>query len=177
VLTRRLPDAIRQEARRLRLERRAALIGAGVEVGPRNKNRSVRTLYRGEAYDSLGEAEYAAKLDMLVKAGAVVDWERPARMAIDDRCLTCGATARLPCRSKTGSELAGFHRPRMTYKPDFYVIPKYPEPSYYVDFKGRILRGWNRTVTQWRKNIPFELRVAFADGTEKVVATGNECLA
>jgi hypothetical protein len=160
----------------LRLERRAALIGAGIDVESRNKNRSVSTLYRGERYDSLGEAEYAAKLDMLVKAGEIVDWERPARMAIDDRCLTCGATAKLRCRTKTGSELLGFHRPRMTYKPDFYVIPN-EGYSYFVDFKGRILRGWNRTVTQWRKNIPFELRVAFKDGTEKVVATGNDCLA
>jgi hypothetical protein len=183
--TRRLPEAVRkarQDARRLRLERRAALIGAGVAVGTRSKFSSVETTYRGMTFKSLGEAEYAAKLDMLVKAGEIVDWEQPRGVPVDDRCLICGASARLPCRTKTGSEMVGFHKQRMTYQPDFYVIPRQGY-SYYVDYKGRDKRTgktptetpiWRRKVIQWRKNVPFELRVAYPDGTEKVVARGDE---
>jgi hypothetical protein len=171
-----VPAELRQEARRLRLERRAALIDAGIETGKRTKNNNVKTTYRGQTYDSLGEAEYAAKLDMLVKAGEVAWWERQHRLPIDDRCLTCGATGQLPCRTKSGAEIVSFHKERMTAKIDFYVVPMQGN-SYYLDFKGRLLRGWNRIVIQWRKNVPFELRIAFKDGTEKVVATGDECFA
>ena len=176
-------------AKRERLERRAALIGAGIEVAKAGKFHNAKTTYNGVAYDSLGEAEYAAKLDMLRKTGAIVDWERPKPVVVDDRCLTCGAVPGEPCRSpKTGKPMATYHQPRMVYTPDFYVVAAELSPGlgvlspsphgYYVDYKGsRITETplWRRKVIQWRKNVPHELRVAYPDGTEKVVATGLEC--
>jgi len=147
------------------------------------KYHNVRTEYRGMTFDSKGEAEYAMKLDLLVKAGVVVDWEQPKALAVDDRCLKCDAPPHKPCLNAKRQPMKGYHRDRMTYTPDFYVIPK-EGYSYYVDFKGMGRDGRRVTETpafrikvrQWRKNIPFELRVAYRTGEEKVVATGDEAV-
>lgn len=40
----------------------------------KNKYNAQRTVYRGRTYDSKAEARYAAKLDLLVKAGHVKRW-------------------------------------------------------------------------------------------------------
>jgi hypothetical protein len=109
-------------------------------------------------FDSMGEAEYAAKLDMLVKAGEVVDWEQPKPVVLVD-----GPKA----------------RDRITMIPDFYVIPAVGN-SFYVDYKGsRVTEtpAFKLKVKLWRRHVGHELRVVYADGTEKVVATGNECYA
>ena len=144
------------------------------------KYHNIRTPYKGHMYDSKGEAEYAMKLDLRVAAGELVDWANGQAIAVDDRCMACNARPGEPCRGPKGP-MAGFHRDRMTYTPDFEVYPKEGR-MYYVDFKGLGRSGKRVTETplfrtkvrQWRKNIPHELRVAYRTGEEKVVATGNE---
>src|SRR6266511_1010249 len=141
----------RRIARQERFERRARLIAAGIIPGREGKYHNTRGTYRGMTFDSLGEAEYAAKLDVLVTAGELVDWEQPKPVVLVD---------------------APKARERITYKPDFWVCPADSTYSYYVDYKGsRITETavWKLKVKLWRQHVPHELRVAYADGTEKVV--------
>lgn len=48
-----------------------------------NKYGSVGTEYGGKQYHSRKEAEYAAELDLRVKAGDIVGWDRQERMSLD----------------------------------------------------------------------------------------------
>lgn len=52
-----------------------------------NKFGAVKQTYNGHSYDSKREAEYAAELDWLKKAGDVVDWARQVKLplSINDR--------------------------------------------------------------------------------------------
>jgi hypothetical protein len=116
-----------------------------------SKYHNTRATYRGEQYDSAGEAAYAAKLDLRCKSGELIDWERPGPMILVD-----------------GDK----PRDRITYKPDFYVIPAEGN-SFFVDFKGSRItetEAWRLKVKLWKKAISFELRVAYPSGEEKVVA-------
>lgn len=147
------------------------------------KYHNVKTTYNGVLYDSKGEAEYAMKLDLRKRAGDISDWGRPIALAVDDRCLSCRAMPAQACVDGKGRLLAGYHRDRMTYKPDFWILPN-AGSMYYVDFKGQGRNGRRVTETaafrikvrQWRKNIRAELRVAYKSGEEKVVATGKEAV-
>jgi len=141
------------------------------------KFHNVKVFYKGQQYDSAGEAEYAWRLDQRVKAGVVADWERPPSSALT-ACPTCAASVSDACQDKKGRPLSSFHKDRITYRPDFYVIP-IDGHSYYVDYKGaRITEtaAWRIKVKLWKLAIPFELRVAYATGEEKVVCTGDDAL-
>lgn len=154
--------AARKAASQQRLEQRARLIGAGLEVLTRKRTKfnQVKATYNGQKYDSLGEAEYAAKLDLLLAAGKIRAWSRPTPFILLDGPKP---------------------RDRVTYKPDFLIEPLTDQP-YYVDYKGSTVgkNGKRHTPTEtqafgirvkmWRASQPAELRVVYSDGVEKVVA-------
>lgn len=148
-------SALAQRASELRTQ--GIELRAKSATSPRAKFHNVKAVYGGVTYDSAGEAAYAWKLDQMVKRGEIVDWERPAALVLVD---------------------APKLRERITYKPDFYVIPSSDsEYSYYVDYKGsRITEtaAWRLKVKLWKRAIPYELRVAYPNGEEKVVCTGQE---
>lgn len=164
-------------------ERREALLrahgielrAAGVVPGSgRAKFHNVKAFYRGQQYDSAGEAEYAWKLDQMVSASTVADWERPKPLALID-CAKCGAKAGQPCVDKKAAVITSLHADRITYKPDFWVIPM-EGASYYVDYKGsRITEtaAWRIKVRLWKLNIGLPLRVAYPSGEEKLVCAGE----
>lgn len=148
--------AVQRQAKADKLAARANLIAAGIlPRSSRAKFHNTRCTYNGMTFDSLGEAEYAHKLDLLVQSGEVVAWEQPPPVVLVD---------------------AAKARDRITYRPDFHVIPR-EGWSYYVDYKGsRITEtaAWKLKVKLWRQNVPFELRVAYPGGEEKVVCTGDD---
>lgn len=144
-----------KKAKQERLEQRARLIGAGLITKPtrRSKYNQIKTVYLGERYDSLGEAEYAFKLTQRQLAGEIRAWNRPPAIVLVN---------------------ASSPRDRITYKPDFEIKPL-NGPAIYVDYKGSHVTetaAWRIKVKLWKRNIPFELRVAYPTGVEKVVATG-----
>lgn len=47
----------------------------GRQAAKRNKYNAVKKEYNGRLYDSMKEADYAAQLDLLIKAGEVKKWE------------------------------------------------------------------------------------------------------
>jgi uncharacterized protein DUF1064 len=144
-------------------DQRARLAERGIDLhekprSSRSKYHNVTAYYKGQRYDSAGEAEYARMLDLGCAAGSITDWERPKPFVLLD---------------------APKPRDRVTYKPDFYVIPK-AGMSYYVDYKGSAMTetaSWRIKVKLWKQKIPFELRVAYPNGEEKVVCTGDEAIA
>jgi hypothetical protein len=158
---RRLPRSLNAALRKARLEQRARLLlTAGDEYEKwlteqrkkTGKYHNTRTIYKGERYDSLGEAEYAWKLDQMEKAGTIAFWQRGTTMVLVD---------------------APRARDRITYKPDFWIMPT-TGWSYFVDYKGsRVTEtaAWRIKVKLWKQKYPTEeLRVAYPDGSEKVVA-------
>lgn len=178
------------EKRSAKQRERLAALGIDLHEKPRtgrNKFHAVNATYKGERYDSAGEAEYARDLDLAVSAGNITDWERPKPIGL----ATCGKCLALPgeaCLNAKGEHLEGFHKDRITYRPDFYVIGAKPTQmavlppmptSWYVDFKGSKITetaAWRIKVRLWKLCIPFELRVVYASGEEKVVCTGNEAI-
>lgn len=52
-------------------------------VQKKNKYGAVRQSYGGYHYDSKKEAEYAFKLDMLIKAGEIKGYKRQHRLSLD----------------------------------------------------------------------------------------------
>src|SRR5438105_2898174 len=104
IAKRRIAPALREAMRATKQEAiqdRARLIGAGIVFKKRRgKFNSVSTTYNGERYDSLGEAEWASKLDLRKAAGDIVDWWRPKPIVLVD---------------------APTARGRITIVPDFFV--------------------------------------------------------
>lgn len=49
----------------------------------KSKYKAVRQTYNGYAYDSKLEANYAAQLDLMIKAKEVDKWERQYKISID----------------------------------------------------------------------------------------------
>ncbi len=96
--------ALKELARKQRLTRRAELISAGLEFPSKKtgKFHNVWVTYGGQRYQSLGEAEYAAKLELRRLAGQILKWERAESFILVD---------------------APKVRDRITYKPDFKVWP------------------------------------------------------
>lgn len=142
------------KARKDKLEQRARLIGAGIILPTtkrRNKYNQVRTTLNGVKYDSLGEAEYASKLNLRVQSGEIVAWTRPPAIVLLDAPTVRG---------------------RITYKPDFQIWPNLSDRFYYVDYKGSKITEtptWRLKVKMWAQKIPHELRVAYPSGEEKTV--------
>lgn len=165
-----MPVARRRRTRSRRstdamLARIAAINGQAAPVTPgRRKFHNTPTVYKGQRYDSLGEAEHAHVLDQKLAKGEIIHWERPKAIVLVD---------------------APRARERVTFKPDFWVIPA-DRPgnlsaesyvySYYEDYKGSTATetaAWKLKMRLWRARVPFELRVVYADGSHKVVATGE----
>jgi hypothetical protein len=48
----------------------------------KNKYNAKRSVYKGISYDSTGEANYAATLDLRIKAGEIHHWERQVKIDI-----------------------------------------------------------------------------------------------
>lgn len=146
--------AAKKAARESKLEQRARLIGAGIEVPAvkrRNKYNRVKATYDGGKYDSLGEAEFAHKLVLRERSGEISGWSRPKPFVLLD---------------------APTPRGRVTYQPDFEVIP-INGPRYYIDYKGSKATEtttFRIKVKMWAQKIGYELRVAYPSGEEKVVA-------
>lgn len=178
------------EKRRAKQRERLAELGIDLHERPRtgrNKFHAVSATYKGERYDSSGEAEFARSLDLLAQAGKITDWERPKAIAVE-RCPKCLALPRDPCIGPKGEPIETLHRDRISYKPDFYIVGAQPTPmavlppvptGWFVDYKGSEITetaAWRLKVKLWRLYIPFELRVVYKDGTEKVVCTGNEAI-
>lgn len=156
---RRLAPSVRQALKEARLKGRASAINATLEpiARKRAKFNQVKAVYKGEKYDSLGEAEYAAKLDLMQSSGQISHWERPKPVVLLE-----GRTA----------------RDRVTYKPDFRVYPVSANAKpYMVDYKGShvtMTAAWRIKVKLWRAKCPdIELRVAFPDGSEQIVSPGS----
>lgn len=175
-----------------RAKQRERLAGIGIDLHERvttgrNKFHAVSATYRGERYDSAGEAEYAQGLDLKMMKGEITDWERPKPVAVA-ACGKCLALAGEACIDAKGRHLETFHKERITYKPDFFIVGTKPTEmltlramptGYYVDYKGsRITEtaAWRIKVRLWKLYVPHELRVAYGDGTEKVVCTGADAI-
>lgn len=155
--------AIQQQARTERLAQRARLIDAGVVPSKgKNKYNRVKVQYKGEMYDSLGEAEHAASLDLDLSLGRITAWGRPGPIILLD---------------------APTPRGRITYRPDFWTLPLNASKVYYTEFKGSRVNpktGKRSTPTEteafrirvklWQRFIPYELRVVYSDGASKVVS-------
>lgn len=55
---------------------------AGIAVVPPHKYHALATWYGGHRYHSKREAQHAAHLDLLIRAGVVESWERQVRIPI-----------------------------------------------------------------------------------------------
>lgn len=156
---RKLPSAFQEatsKAKESKVTQRARLIGAGVIFGrKRGKFNNTKTSYLGETYDSLGEAEQAHKFTLQLLSKEILAWERPKAIT-----LVKGPK----------------YRDCVTYKPDFMVTELGGKIIYY-DYKGSAATetdAWKIKVKIWRQTIPYELRVIYPTGEQRVVATGNE---
>jgi hypothetical protein len=116
--------------------------------GRGNKYHARKTEYpagSGEWYDSKGEADYAAHLDLLQLAGKIKDWQRGRVWVLVD---------------------APKKRDRITLKPDFEVWGT--DGSFRcVDFKGMVTDVFRLKAKIWRAVHPtIPLTVVKADGLE-----------
>ena len=109
-----------------------------------SKWRNRRPVYRGVTYDSAVEAQRAAQLDLLVKAGKIHRWERgTSEIVLDDR---------------RGN--------KMRYKPDFLVWEN-PFDCHAEDVKGVIPPGFRVKAILWGIRFPdIPLRVIDKNGHE-----------
>lgn len=76
----------------------------GVGGASPSKYQNRRTTFNGVVYDSAAEAERAAELDLLLRGGAILDWQRQVTVNVG------------PCDSHT-PELT-----RVRYRVDFLVV-------------------------------------------------------
>ncbi len=185
MVRRRLTPAIKavlQKARSDKLEQRARLIGAGIilpKIERRNKFNQVKVIRQGETFDSMGEAEYANHLDLLKSSGKILDWKRPKTFILLDAPRACD-------RIKYTPDFEVWPMPSVSsvvYKGQSAGKSEFPLPQpYYIDFKGSRVNpktGIRRTPTAtqafslrvrlWRATVPFELRLVYSDGVEKVL--------
>lgn len=152
---RRVNPVVKAAVAKARLERRAEKIGAKLEpvVRKRAKFNQVKATYNGQKYDSLGEAEYAQKLDLKKAAFQIKNWSRPSAIVLLD---------------------APTLRGRITYKPDFKV-ELFDGTVLFYDYKGShatMTQAWRLKVKMWNMTQPYPLYVAFPSGEEQLVARG-----
>lgn len=135
------------------VEARFAAMGITLVPGWTGKFNNKWAIYRGERYQSAGEAACAAHFDTLLKLEQIMDWTRPEPIT-----LIAGATA----------------RQRISMKPDFLVMPLVG-PGIFYDYKGSThteTAVFKLKVKLWKMYVPAELRVIYPDWTEKVLAPG-----
>lgn len=114
-------------------------------VHRRGKFGAIPSLYRGERYDSRGEAEYARHLDLLQAAGRIREWRRGRKWLLLD---------------------APRARDRVTYTPDFEVVDAAGNLRV-LDYKGVLTDVFKLKAKMWRHAYPgVPLYIVKADGTE-----------
>lgn len=119
--------------------------------GSRGKYNAAKTTYRGEVYDSRGEAERAMALDFLLAAGEIDSWTRGRSRVLAPPCAKPGG----------GRDRA------ITYKPDFEV--RKGEEFWCEDFKGRSTEGFRLRLRLWWRVYPtVKLWIVRADGTRSL---------
>ena len=94
--------------------------------------------WNGRTYGSKAEMRYAQQLDVLLRAGEILDYVEQPR-----RCLGV---------------------PENVYVPDFLVIPSEGRP-YYVDVKGHETAKFKRDVKLWASYGHLPLHVVKARGS------------
>lgn len=100
-------------------------------------NVAKRTEYNGVAYPSKAEAEYAARLDLMVKGGLILGWIRQVTF---------------PLVPKTDTAKG------VTYRVDFMVFTA-PGECHVVDVKG-VETGRFKIIRElWRERGPCDLRI------------------
>jgi len=110
---------------------------------PQNKYHAIQTEYRGVIYASKAEANRAAELDLLVRAGSVLWWLRQVPIDIGE---------------------PGVDKP---YRVDFLVCDR-DEQIHAEDVKGIETASFRRHVKQWGIRGPFPLYVIYHGKTEVV---------
>jgi hypothetical protein len=105
-----------------------------------SKYRNVRTMYDGVRYDSRAEADYAARLDVEVRATPGMFWIRQPKF-------------RLGCRENV-------------YVADFLVYrgPSSPSPIEVADVKGHRTAKFARDVRLWKSYGPCPLAIVTRAG-------------
>ena len=110
----------------------------------RNKHNAKPTIYRGQRYDSQGEARYARDLDLLLAAGKIASWCRPKPIMLING----------PTRDR-----------RVTYKPDFFVVDNGGKEEW-IDVKGMVTQAFRIKALLWADKYPERrLRVVNLDGS------------
>lgn len=113
-------------------------------IVPRRKYGNVTAYYRGERYDSHGEATYAQHLDALKATGRIRDWQRGKVWVLVD---------------------APKARDRITYRPDFEVWDA--AGFRVIDYKGMLTDVFRLKAKLWKAVRPdIPLYIVKADGTE-----------
>lgn len=127
---------------------RAAVQPAARRAPRRSKYHAIPAVYNGRRYDSTGEAEYAALLDLRVRAGQIAGWRNGRR-----RVLLVDPSRRV----------------KISYIPDFEVWTRPDESDLWVvDFKGVLTPVFRLKAQLWRCAYPhIPLWIARADGTEE----------
>lgn len=96
--------------------------------------------YKGRTYDSKAEMLYAVRLDLLIKAGEVLDYVDQPKVHISGD---------------------------LWYRPDFFVVE--PEQAYYVDVKGVMTDGFRKIMAAWPARPGFPLRIVKRKGDGFIV--------
>ena len=132
-----------------------ALLGAK----KKNKYHATRTEYNGRWYDSKGEAECSASIDILKKMGEIlwVLYQVPIPLGADDKVRIDFVVARY-----NGCDFIKFGSEDIDQAFDVYA----------VDFKGKETRDWVRKAKLWAKYGPFPLHVISSKGT-KIINPGE----
>lgn len=105
-----------------------------------NKYGARRTPYNGRMYDSKAEATYAARLDLMVKAGEISGWspQVTVRVVLLPTGIEWGLYQK-GLSGRRGHRLVGTELLRCRL--DFYVHRKNGS-SYFVEVKGFRVRDW-----------------------------------
>jgi Protein of unknown function (DUF1064) len=105
-----------------------------------NKYRAKRTEYKGMFYDSMREAQYAAELDLLLRAGKILSWERqyPVRIEIEGQHIL---THKVDFRVQNHDGSYELHEVKGVATPDWKIrrqllelvwLPKHLDHTYHV---------------------------------------------
>jgi hypothetical protein len=114
-----------------------------------HKYHAQRTVYNEVRYASKAEAAYAQRLDLLVAAGEVWHWE--------------------PYAPPTWPLVVLQAEPRITYRPDFWVLPVHGGRSYLVEVKGFETAVWRLKRKLYIATQVLPLLVVYGKGREEWV--------
>lgn len=106
-----------------------------VKEGKPSKYRNKRTEYNGVVYDSMAEADYAARLDLEKKSGLIAGWTRQVPFYLG--CM----------ENKMVVDFLVFH----------------PLGVYAVEIKGFETSKFRRDKKLWERHAPCELEIRYKD--------------